>query len=337
VTPDDHERTFAALPPAHGRGFAQTWWGQAWLKALEDTALDSAQLKTGRRLARAGAVGAVSVRPGRITAVVQDRDGTAHRSRRAAAGVVRGAVGPLSGHGRRTGGAHRGSAGPGDAAAPGRGRGGRRVELLPGMGDWSRSATAGLGPLSAHGGSLLSGGPAAGPGSVRAAPDARDAASAPAGRVAGTQRPRAPGERPSRRSGRRAWTPRRRTRPGTSCRRCPTRPNSRTEPGLPPSLDTETPASAGRSGRAGVPGDAGRRRGAPSARRRAQAGTRTALHRGRVDAGAGCRAAGLGCSRGFGGRPARRGVGAGPRGAGAGRPRLGARGCARARRAGTGS
>lgn len=77
---DETERTFAALPPAHGRGFAQTWWGQAWLKALEDTALDSQQVKTGRRLARAGAVGAVSVRPGRITAVVQDRDRTTHRA-----------------------------------------------------------------------------------------------------------------------------------------------------------------------------------------------------------------------------------------------------------------
>ncbi|CCK31833.1 hypothetical protein BN159_7454 [Streptomyces davaonensis JCM 4913] len=77
---EDLERTFAALPPAHGRGFAQTWWGQAWLKALEDTALDSGQLKAGRRLARAGAVGAVSVRPGRITAVVQDRDRTHHRA-----------------------------------------------------------------------------------------------------------------------------------------------------------------------------------------------------------------------------------------------------------------
>ncbi|WP_329341867.1 SWF or SNF family helicase [Streptomyces sp. NBC_00663] len=74
------ERTFAAFPPAQGRGFAQTWWGQAWLKALEDTALDSQQVKTGRRLARAGAVGAVSVRPGRITAVVQDRDRTPHRA-----------------------------------------------------------------------------------------------------------------------------------------------------------------------------------------------------------------------------------------------------------------
>ncbi|NEC34823.1 SWF or SNF family helicase [Streptomyces rubrogriseus] len=77
---DQAERTFVALPPAQGRGFAQTWWGRAWLKALEDAAMDAAQVKTGRRLARAGAVGAVSVRPGRITAVVQDRDRTAHRA-----------------------------------------------------------------------------------------------------------------------------------------------------------------------------------------------------------------------------------------------------------------
>ncbi|KOX17196.1 MULTISPECIES: SWF or SNF family helicase [unclassified Streptomyces] len=76
----DDERTFAALPPARGAGFTRTWWGREWLKALEDTALDGQQLKAGRRHARAGAVGAVSVRPGRITAVVKDRDGTAHRS-----------------------------------------------------------------------------------------------------------------------------------------------------------------------------------------------------------------------------------------------------------------
>ncbi|MFE1172349.1 SWF or SNF family helicase [Streptomyces sp. NPDC058773] len=74
------ERTFEALPAARGRAFARSWWGQAWLKALEDTALDGQQVKLGRRHARAGAVGAVSVRPGRITAVVQDRDHTRHRS-----------------------------------------------------------------------------------------------------------------------------------------------------------------------------------------------------------------------------------------------------------------
>ena len=76
----DRERTFAALPPAQGRGFALTWWGRAWLRALEDAALDTAQVKAGRGLARAGAVGAVSVRPGRITAVVLDRDRTTHRA-----------------------------------------------------------------------------------------------------------------------------------------------------------------------------------------------------------------------------------------------------------------
>lgn len=74
------ERTFAALPPTPGQGFASSWWGRAWLKALEDTALDGQQLKKGRKHAREGAVGAVSVRPGRITAVVRDRDGTSYRS-----------------------------------------------------------------------------------------------------------------------------------------------------------------------------------------------------------------------------------------------------------------
>ncbi|MER7539343.1 SWF or SNF family helicase [Streptomyces sp. NPDC097704] len=76
----DDERTFEALPPAHGGAFTRTWWGRVWLKALEDSALDLQQLKAGRRHARAGAVGAVSVRPGRITAMVKDRDGTAYRS-----------------------------------------------------------------------------------------------------------------------------------------------------------------------------------------------------------------------------------------------------------------
>ncbi|CAL9372075.1 SWF or SNF family helicase [Streptomyces sp. enrichment culture] len=80
MTRTHDERTFAAPPPSHGRAFAGTWWGRAWLRALEDGALDTQQLKAGRRLARAGAVGAVSVRPGRLTAVVQDRDGTAHRA-----------------------------------------------------------------------------------------------------------------------------------------------------------------------------------------------------------------------------------------------------------------
>ncbi|MFJ6479381.1 SWF or SNF family helicase [Streptomyces sp. NPDC091682] len=77
---EPYEKTFPALAPAPGRGFARTWWGRAWLRALEDSALDEAQVKQGRRYARAGAVGAVSVRPGGLTAVVRDPDGTAHRT-----------------------------------------------------------------------------------------------------------------------------------------------------------------------------------------------------------------------------------------------------------------
>ncbi|WP_405787933.1 SWF or SNF family helicase [Streptomyces sp. NBC_00029] len=77
---DPYEKTFPALPPAPGRGFARTWWGHAWLRALEDSALDGTQLGQGRKYARSGAVGAVSVRPGGLTAVVRDPDGTAHRT-----------------------------------------------------------------------------------------------------------------------------------------------------------------------------------------------------------------------------------------------------------------
>lgn len=76
----DRERVFDALPPSRGRAFARTWWGKRWMAALEDTALDAEQLRQGRRHARRGAVGAVCVRPGRVTAVVRDDDGTAQRA-----------------------------------------------------------------------------------------------------------------------------------------------------------------------------------------------------------------------------------------------------------------
>ena len=74
------ERVLTVPPPARGRGFAGTWWGRGWLKALEDSTLDDATLRQGRRAARASAVGAVSLRPGRLTAVVRAADGTARRA-----------------------------------------------------------------------------------------------------------------------------------------------------------------------------------------------------------------------------------------------------------------
>ncbi|GAA2372175.1 SWF or SNF family helicase [Streptomyces carpaticus] len=129
------ERVFAALPPARGRGFAHSWWGVGWQRAVEDSALEGAVMAAGRRTARSGAVGAVSVRPGRLTAVVQDRDGTGRRAdvtlRRLSAdewrrllAVVAGEAGHLAALLDREMPPHLVA----DAAAAG-------VDLLPGIGD----------------------------------------------------------------------------------------------------------------------------------------------------------------------------------------------------------
>lgn len=66
-------RGFPAFPPQRrAKRFARTWWGNAWIKALEDTALDQEQLKKGRRYSYTGHVGAITVSPGRIAAPVHD-------------------------------------------------------------------------------------------------------------------------------------------------------------------------------------------------------------------------------------------------------------------------
>lgn len=64
---------FDPFPPTHaGRSFARTWWGKAWVKALEDTSLDLGQLRNGRAHARRGYVGAIMVEPGQVVATVRD-------------------------------------------------------------------------------------------------------------------------------------------------------------------------------------------------------------------------------------------------------------------------
>ncbi|MFI7383756.1 SWIM zinc finger family protein [Streptomyces sp. NPDC049813] len=68
----DTRRTFPPLLPraAPGVGAALTWWGNAWVEALEDTALDPARLARGRAYADRGHVDAITVTPGRVTAYV---------------------------------------------------------------------------------------------------------------------------------------------------------------------------------------------------------------------------------------------------------------------------
>ncbi|ANZ40668.1 hypothetical protein BBK82_36390 [Lentzea guizhouensis] len=66
-------RGFAAFPKTTRR-VATTWWGKTWVKALEDTALDTAVIRMGRRYAHAGVVGPITVSPGRLHAQVHDDD-----------------------------------------------------------------------------------------------------------------------------------------------------------------------------------------------------------------------------------------------------------------------
>jgi uncharacterized Zn finger protein len=67
-------RTFEALPARTSHtapdAFAETWWGNAWVRALEEGALDAARLARGRAYADRGHVDAITVTPGLVLAYV---------------------------------------------------------------------------------------------------------------------------------------------------------------------------------------------------------------------------------------------------------------------------
>ncbi|MFF7788583.1 SWIM zinc finger family protein [Streptomyces sp. NPDC007991] len=67
-------RTFPAFPPREGgdgKGFAESWWGNAWVAALEQGALDAKRLERGRGYAGQGHVDAITVTPGLVLAYVR--------------------------------------------------------------------------------------------------------------------------------------------------------------------------------------------------------------------------------------------------------------------------
>ncbi|MDL2076957.1 SWIM zinc finger family protein [Streptomyces sp. GXMU-J15] len=69
----DHRRTFSAFPAREpgADGFAETWWGNAWVSALEEGALDPKRLARGRGYADGGNVDAITVTPGLVLAYVK--------------------------------------------------------------------------------------------------------------------------------------------------------------------------------------------------------------------------------------------------------------------------
>ncbi|MFF2326044.1 MULTISPECIES: SWIM zinc finger family protein [unclassified Streptomyces] len=71
--PDDLRRTFEAVPPRTSDGdepFADSWWGRAWVAALESLSMDEGRLSRGRSYADSGKVAAITVTPGRVVAYV---------------------------------------------------------------------------------------------------------------------------------------------------------------------------------------------------------------------------------------------------------------------------
>ncbi|WP_029387416.1 SWIM zinc finger family protein, partial [Streptomyces leeuwenhoekii] len=69
----EHRRTFPAFPArtTPDGAFAGTWWGNAWVTALEEGALDPARLARGRGYAERGHVDAITVTPGLVLAYVR--------------------------------------------------------------------------------------------------------------------------------------------------------------------------------------------------------------------------------------------------------------------------
>lgn len=66
-----HSRLAARTRPAR----ASTWWGKAWVRAVEEAAYADGDLRKARTLARGGHVGGITVTPGGFVASVEDEGG----------------------------------------------------------------------------------------------------------------------------------------------------------------------------------------------------------------------------------------------------------------------
>jgi uncharacterized Zn finger protein len=69
--PDGTATTHPRLPARRGGG-AGTWWSKAVLRAVEEAAFGEKELRSGRALARSGAVGAITVTEGGAVAAVTE-------------------------------------------------------------------------------------------------------------------------------------------------------------------------------------------------------------------------------------------------------------------------
>ncbi len=66
--------THPRLPARRAATRARTWWGKAWVRAVEESSYAEGDLRLGRTLARAGRVGPITIEAGRFFAAVEDED-----------------------------------------------------------------------------------------------------------------------------------------------------------------------------------------------------------------------------------------------------------------------
>ena len=63
------------FPARRGAARASTWWGKAWVRAVEEAAYADTDLRAARALSRQAAVGGISLDRGRLVAAVADGHG----------------------------------------------------------------------------------------------------------------------------------------------------------------------------------------------------------------------------------------------------------------------
>lgn len=73
TTPSTSAVTFSRIPPRRSTTRAATWWGRAWVRAVEEASYSDSDLHAARALSRSGAIGGITLDRGEVVAACYDR------------------------------------------------------------------------------------------------------------------------------------------------------------------------------------------------------------------------------------------------------------------------